>query len=87
MSTRNRAQSATSEMAAYRPVSPGQIRDRQFALVRRGLDATEVEAFLRRVADDLAALHAELGRTREENTRIKRALRDRQSRFAPGARA
>jgi hypothetical protein len=29
----------------------------------------------------------ELTRTREENVRIKHALRDWQSRFAPGARA
>ncbi len=72
--------------AAYRPLRPEQIRERQFALVRRGLDATEVDLFLRRVADDLTALHAELGRTREENVRVKRALRDWQSRFAPGAR-
>ncbi|MER7458915.1 DivIVA domain-containing protein [Micromonospora sp. NPDC126480] len=73
--------------AAYRPLSPGQVRERQFARVRRGVDATEVELFLRRVADDLAALHAELGRTRDENIRIKRALRDWQSRFTPGVRA
>lgn len=68
--------------AARWPLSPGQVRGRQFTPARRGVDATEVELFLSRVADDLA----ELGRTRDENVRIKRALRDWQSRFTPGVR-
>ncbi|MCN0178020.1 DivIVA domain-containing protein [Salinispora arenicola] len=72
--------------AARWPLSPGQVRGRQFTPARRGIDPTEVELFLSRVADDLAALHAELGRTRDENVRIKRALRDWQSRFTPGVR-
>jgi hypothetical protein len=42
-----------------------------------------VSAFLHRVADDLAAVHAELDRIRDENVHIKRSLRDWQSRFAP----
>lgn len=62
------------------------MRGRQFTPARCGIDPTEVELFLGRVADDLAALHAELGRTRDENVRIKRALRDWQSRFTPGVR-
>ncbi|BCL14227.1 DivIVA domain-containing protein [Micromonospora sagamiensis] len=69
--------------AAYRPLCAGRVRDRQFPLVRRGLDPGEVTAFLHRVADDLAALHAELDQIRNENARIKQSLRDWQSRFAP----
>ncbi|SCL14429.1 DivIVA domain-containing protein [Micromonospora inyonensis] len=69
--------------SAYRPLCAGRIRDRQFPLVRRGLDPGEVTAFLHRVADDLAALHAELDQIRNENARIKQSLRDWQSRFAP----
>ncbi|GLY23520.1 DivIVA domain-containing protein [Micromonospora sp. NBRC 101691] len=69
--------------ATYRPLCAGRIRDRQFTLVRRGLDPGEVTAFLHRVADDLTALHTELDRIRNENTRIKQHLRDWQARFAP----
>ncbi|WP_319459930.1 DivIVA domain-containing protein [Micromonospora sp. RTP1Z1] len=69
-----------------RPLTAGQIRDRQFTNVRRGLDPVEVHAFLHRVAGELAATRRELARTAEENVRIKRALRSWQSRFVPGAR-
>ncbi|MEU2612633.1 DivIVA domain-containing protein [Micromonospora sp. NPDC007271] len=69
-----------------RPLTVGQIRERQFRNVRRGLDPAEVHAFLHRVAGDLAAARRELALTNEENVRIKRALRSWQSRFAPGAR-
>jgi DivIVA domain-containing protein len=69
-----------------RPLTVGQIRERQFRSVRRGLDPAEVHAFLYRVAGDLAAARRELVLTHEENARIKRALRSWQSRFAPGAR-
>ncbi|ROO53030.1 DivIVA domain-containing protein [Micromonospora sp. Llam0] len=68
--------------AAARPsISPGLVRDRQFLdRTRRGLDPAEVRAFLHLVADELAALRAELAMTRDENVRIKQALRDWQSR-------
>lgn len=68
-----------------RPLTAGQIRERQFRNVRRGLDPAEVHAFLHRVAGELADTRRELARTSEENIRIKRALRTWQSRFAPGA--
>ncbi|RNM00018.1 hypothetical protein EFE23_07595 [Micromonospora solifontis] len=54
--------------------------------MRRGLDPVEVHAFLHRVAGDLALARREVARTAEENVRIKRALRNWQSRFTPGAR-
>ncbi|SCE76937.1 DivIVA domain-containing protein [Micromonospora viridifaciens] len=67
-----------------RPLTVGQIRERQFRNVRRGLDPAEVHAFLHRVAGDLAAARRQLAVTQEENVRIKRALRSWQSRFSPG---
>ncbi|MEH0844702.1 DivIVA domain-containing protein [Micromonospora sp. CPCC 205711] len=69
-----------------RPLTAGQIRDRRFNQVKRGLDPVEVHAFLYRVAGELALTRRELAVTAEENLRIKRALRAWQSRFAPGAR-
>ncbi|MEV5763891.1 DivIVA domain-containing protein [Micromonospora sp. NPDC052213] len=69
-----------------RPLTAGQIRDRRFRSVRRGLDPVEVHAFLHRVAAELAATRRDLALTAEENARIKRALRSWQSRFAPGWR-
>ena len=70
------------------PISPGRVRDRRFAnRVRNGLDPGEVGAFQHRVADELAALRAELASTQDENLRIKRALRDWQSQFQTGMAA
>ncbi len=61
------------------PLSAGQVRDRQFRNVRRGVDPIEVRLYLHRVANELAAARAELAASREENVRIKDALRDWQS--------
>jgi DivIVA domain-containing protein len=70
------------------PISPARVRDRRFGeQSRRGCDPGEVRAFLHLVADELAALRAELAATRDENLRIKGALREWQSRFRPGAAA
>ncbi|MGC5378910.1 DivIVA domain-containing protein [Micromonospora sp. DT68] len=69
-----------------RPLTAGQIRERRFGVVRRGLDPAEVYAFLHRVAAELAVTRRDLAVTTEENVRIKRALRSWQSRFAPGVR-
>ena len=69
-------------------ISPGQVRERCFAQrIRHGLDPGEVGAFQHLVADELAALRAELASTRDENLRIKRALRDWQSQFRTGVTA
>jgi cell division septum initiation protein DivIVA len=62
------------------------VRQQRFGRARHGLDPVEVRAFLHGLADELAALTAELDRTRDENARVKQALRQWQSRFAPGAR-
>lgn len=61
---------------------PVLVRDHQFPTVgfgRRGLDPREVRRFLLRVALKLASLHQEVTRLTEENTRLKRLLRDRRS--------
>ena len=61
---------------------PRHVRERQFATVglgRRGLDPQEVRQFLHRVALELATLNQDMARLSDENTRIKRALRDWQS--------
>ncbi|WBB96502.1 DivIVA domain-containing protein [Solwaraspora sp. WMMA2080] len=60
-------------------IHPGQVRDRRFREVRRGLDPAEVYAFLHYVAEDLTALRDDLRRTDDENLRIKLALREWQS--------
>jgi len=81
--------------AAWRPVLAGpplwpwQVRSRRFSRVglgRRGVDPAEVAVFLDRVAGDLARAYAEVASLREQNERIKAALRDWQSRQAPTAR-
>ncbi|WP_435818229.1 DivIVA domain-containing protein [Micromonospora matsumotoense] len=69
--------------AVHRPLCASQVRQQWFGRSRNGLDPGEVDGFLHRIADELTGLHAELARTREENARIKGALRDWQSRFAP----
>jgi DivIVA domain-containing protein len=67
---------------------PGQVRTRRFTPVRfgrRGVDPVEVAEFLDQVAGDLARAYDELARTREQNARIKDALRWSRSRQAPSA--
>jgi len=74
--------------ATRQPITPTRVRERRFTdRTRRGLDPSEVSAFLHLVADELAALRAELTTTQDENLRIKNALRDWQSRFRPGVPA
>lgn len=75
--------------AAPLRIGPHEVRGRDFArtpMFRRGLDAHDVHLFLDRVADELAALRAELARSRDENIRIKRALRDWQAAHASAVR-
>lgn len=68
------------------PLSPDQVRKVRFRRTRfgrRGLAEEHVYAFLRRVVDELVARDAAEASIREENTRLKRALRDWQSQFTP----
>ncbi|GAA3726894.1 hypothetical protein GCM10022225_05120 [Plantactinospora mayteni] len=74
--------------ATYRPLLPSQVRLRRFTPVgfgRRGVDPDEVTEFLEQVAGDLARAYAELAGVREQNARIKDALRRWQARQAPTA--
>ncbi|WP_433229428.1 DivIVA domain-containing protein [Micromonospora sp. CA-248260] len=71
---------------ACRPLTARQVEERQFGLVKRGLDPVEVHAFLHRVAADLAAARRDLALTREENQRIKRALRSWRTHFTSDVR-
>jgi DivIVA domain-containing protein len=65
-----------------RQLTPHEVRTRDFAPRRRGVDPGQVRAFQLRLADELAALHRELAMVAQENDRLKRALRDWQSRHA-----
>ncbi|SCL19148.1 DivIVA domain-containing protein [Micromonospora inyonensis] len=74
--------------ASCAPLRPSQVRGRSFGTTRfgrRGLDPAEVDDFLHRVAGDLAGLYAALEQVREENHRIKEALRQWQTRQASRA--
>ncbi|GLY26002.1 DivIVA domain-containing protein [Micromonospora sp. NBRC 101691] len=80
---------STSDNAALRghpQLTPERIRDYQFTVRRRGLDPAEITAFLDRVADELAVARTALTAVREENLRIKNALRSWQTVQAPTAR-
>lgn len=72
--------------ATYARLRPWQVRQRQFATTWRGLHPAEVTAYLDRIADDLTGLYTELAYVREENQRIKDALRSWQSSQAPSMR-
>ncbi|MEQ4306248.1 DivIVA domain-containing protein [Plantactinospora sp. B6F1] len=75
--------------SGHRPLWPSQVRLRRFTRVgfgRRGVDPDEVTAFLDQVAGDLARAYAEVARVREQNARIKDALRRWQSRQVPSVR-
>ncbi|MGI5214637.1 DivIVA domain-containing protein [Plantactinospora sp. CA-290183] len=73
---------------AYRPLRPSQVRCWRFRRVgfgRRGVDPVEVADFLERVAADLARAYTDVASVREQNARIKDALRRWQSRQVPDA--
>ncbi|KXK61905.1 cell division protein DivIVA [Micromonospora rosaria] len=70
--------------ASCRSLSVGQIRQRRFGVVRRGLDPAEVYGYLHRVAGELAVTRRDLATLAEENARIKAALHGWPTRFAPG---
>ena len=68
---------------SYQPLSPAQVRAHRFTPVgfgRQGVDPVEVAQFLDQVAGDLVRAYAELAMVREQNARIKDALRRWQSR-------
>ncbi|MFI7077879.1 DivIVA domain-containing protein [Micromonospora sp. NPDC049903] len=68
--------------AASPPLRPWQVRERRFRTTRfgrRGLDPDDVQEFLDRVADDLAAVHDALGNSVREAVRFRDALRQWQS--------
>ena len=67
-------------------ITPGHIRTQRFSTRRRGLDPDEVHAYLEAVAEELATLSRQLVLAMQENDRIKRALRDWQSRHGRLAR-
>jgi DivIVA domain-containing protein len=71
----------------YRELSPESIRSTRFtrtAMVRRGLSEEEVYDFLFRIADDMATLQAELSSQRNENERLRGALREWQRQYVAG---
>lgn len=70
---------------SYPPLRPWQVREWCFTHRRRGLDPAEVNAFLHRVAAELTVAQTGLAAVREENVRIKNALRAWQSAQAPSA--
>ncbi|MBM0256306.1 DivIVA domain-containing protein [Micromonospora sp. 4G55] len=63
-------------------LTPHEVRTREFAARRRGVDPDEVREFQARVADVLAELHRRVRMLIQENDRIKRALRDWQTMHA-----
>ncbi|RBJ09328.1 DivIVA domain-containing protein [Micromonospora provocatoris] len=82
MSVRNDRPGRGSGTTAYPSLLPWQVRERRFPPARfgrRGLDPDAVYAYLARVAGDMASLHAEITRHRQETLRIKVALRRWQS--------
>ncbi|MEU7570250.1 hypothetical protein [Micromonospora sp. NPDC049240] len=61
------------------PLRPAQVRERCFSVRRHGLDPAEIRTFLHRVADELAVAQTTMVALREENVRVKNALRAWQS--------
>ncbi|MEU8082073.1 DivIVA domain-containing protein [Micromonospora sp. NPDC049101] len=57
-------------------LTPHEVRTREFAARRRGVDHDEVREFQARVADELAMLNETVRLLSQENDRIRRALRD-----------
>jgi DivIVA domain-containing protein len=92
MSVRNQRRLPVRGGAVYRSrtypsLLPWQVRERRFPptrLGRRGLKPDEVYDFLERVAADMMVLYDEITKQRQENLRIKAALRRWQSEQAKG---
>ncbi|MFI7649055.1 DivIVA domain-containing protein [Micromonospora sp. NPDC049460] len=60
-------------------MTPHEVRTREFAARRRGVDPVEVREFQARVADELAMLNETVRLLTLENGRVRRALRDWQT--------
>lgn len=67
-------------------LTPHEVRTHEFPPRRRGLDPVEVRRFQSRLADELAALYQEIRVLAQENDRLRRALRDWQTRQAAQCR-
>ncbi|WP_225851952.1 DivIVA domain-containing protein [Micromonospora sp. NBC_01740] len=63
-------------------MTPHEVRTREFAARRRGVDQVEVREFQARIADELAMLNETVRLLTQENDRIRRALRDWQTMHA-----
>ncbi|WP_243704721.1 DivIVA domain-containing protein [Micromonospora sp. KC723] len=74
---------ATRRLARLCPEQVRRMRFRRTRFGRRGLAEEHVYAFLRAVVDELIARDAVEASLRAENARLKGALRDWQSSFAP----
>lgn len=57
-------------------LTPYEVRTREFAARRRGVDPDEVREFQARVADELSMLNETVRLLSRENDRLGRALRD-----------
>ena len=58
---------------------PDEVRHRNFTVRFRGLDRSEVEGFLKLLADDLARLHGQITTVTQENARLRDELRQAQA--------
>lgn len=74
---------AASRLVRLYPEQVRRVRFRRTRVGRRGLAEEPVYAFLRQVVDELTARDAAEASLREENARLKHALREWQSRYAP----
>jgi DivIVA domain-containing protein len=63
-------------------LTPYEVRTREFAARRRGVDPEQVRAFQLQVADELTDLHQAVRLLGTENDRLRRALRDWQAMHA-----
>ncbi|GAB3803755.1 DivIVA domain-containing protein [Micromonospora zhanjiangensis] len=63
-------------------LTPYEIRTRSFPTRLRGLDAEQVRAFQRRVAEELTDLYSAVRLLGAENDRLRQRLRDWQSAHA-----
>ncbi|MEU7799796.1 cell division protein DivIVA [Micromonospora arborensis] len=68
-------------------LTPHEVRTREFAACRHGVDLVEVREFQVRVADELAMLNETVRLLSQENDRIRRALRDWQTMHAQECRS